>query len=250
MPWTVRSLKTIGSRSFPQAGWYVIRRDRDYCLVSCGYSGPNGTGGHAHNDKLSIELMLDGRDVVVDPGTYLYTPRPEIRNRFRSTGHHNTVKVNGCEQSEPLNGDMFRLADRTTIRLARLAERPGRISFEGEIVYADVVHRRAVRLDRPSNRWTIEDRVSCPRSCGAEAVFHLPPHAASHGGDILDENTGTPLASMEIEGGRAETRRYDYSPRYGACAEAPCLYIRIPSLPGEAAITTVFSHRGLAERTS
>ncbi len=65
-----RSLANLESRSFPDAGWYVMRRGHDYCLVSCGRNSPLRKGGHAHNDKLSFELAIGGRDVVVDPGTY------------------------------------------------------------------------------------------------------------------------------------------------------------------------------------
>lgn len=244
-----RSLGTIGSMSFPHAGWYVIRHNQDYCLVSCGSGGPDTPRGHAHNDRLSFELMLDGRDVVVDPGTYLYTSCPRIRNTFRSTGGHNTVKIDEYEQSEPLNGDVFRLIDRTTIRLARLTETTGRIRFEGEIEYDPVMHRRTISLDTESRQWTIDDHVSCPGSCRAEVAFHLSPHVTSRGGEILEKGSQTPVASMQIQGGPSEVRTYDYSPRYGVCVQAPCVCVQIPS-PADGHITTVFNLRKLIETTS
>jgi hypothetical protein len=233
-----RSVNTIESRSFARAGWHVIRRGSDYCLVSCGRNGPEGQGGHGHNDKLSIELMIGGRDVIVDPGTYLYTPCPNDRNRFRSTGHHNTLKIDGHEQNGPLDGDVFRLPQRVMIRSARLTETAGRISFEGEIEYAGIVHARTVSLDLESSRWMIDDRMSCPARVAGEAAFHLAPHVESRDGQILDRATGKPLGRFETQGGHLETRIYDYSPQYGVSVEAQCVCVRIDDRACTAAITT------------
>src|SRR5690606_39806355 len=47
-----------------------------------------GNGGHAHNDQLSITLVVDAVPWIADPGSYLYTPFPEIRNRYRSVVAH------------------------------------------------------------------------------------------------------------------------------------------------------------------
>jgi hypothetical protein len=235
-----RSLETIESRSFPKAGWHVIRRGGDYCLVSCGPNGPDGEGGHAHNDKLSIELMLAGQDVIVDPGTYVYTPSPNDRNRFRSTGHHNTVTVDGHEQSGPLDGDVFRLSHPVTIRSARLIERAGRTSFQGRIEYAGIVHKRTVSLDEGSSRWTIDDHLSCPRPVTAEVAFHLSPHVEACGGQILERATGRLVGRFEARGGHLETRTYDYSPQYGVSVKAQCLCVRIADRACTAAFSTTF----------
>jgi hypothetical protein len=45
-------------------------------------------GGHAHNDKLSFELCVDGEDIIVDPGSYIYALNPEMRNHFRCAASH------------------------------------------------------------------------------------------------------------------------------------------------------------------
>ena len=56
--------------------------------------------GHIHNDKLSVEVMIDGNYITRDPGTYVYTADPKIRDKFRSTRAHNTIYINGYEQNE------------------------------------------------------------------------------------------------------------------------------------------------------
>jgi hypothetical protein len=41
-----------------------------------------------HNDQLSMELWIAGKSVVLDPGSYLYTPSVKERNRYRSVHAH------------------------------------------------------------------------------------------------------------------------------------------------------------------
>lgn len=113
------SLKDVRSKAFSDSGWYVMRNNKDYCIISCGPNGQNGRGGHCHNDKLSFELCIDGEDIIVDPGTYVYTPLPEWRNKFRSTAYHNTVMIDGKEQNRILEGNLFFLENDSTIEINR-----------------------------------------------------------------------------------------------------------------------------------
>ncbi len=100
---------------FPDFGLYLYRSSRIYLAIRCGSVGQNGNGGHAHNDQLSIELNIDGQDLIQDPGTYLYTPLIEQRNLFRSTAAHFTPRMAGKEQNNWLPGKfgLFHLKDQT-----------------------------------------------------------------------------------------------------------------------------------------
>jgi len=106
---------------FPRSGWWVRRRgDFEVCLEFGGY-GPCGYGSHAHNDTLSVVINFRGSRLFVDPGTYLYTPDPEARNRFRSAAAHNAL-TRGGREPWPLPTDMpglFRLPG---------PDRPGRVT--------------------------------------------------------------------------------------------------------------------------
>lgn len=86
---------------YPYAGMglYIFKSPHLYMTVRCGEVGQNGNGGHAHNDQLSLTLRIDGEDIIVDPGTYLYTPLPERRNEFRATAAHFTIQKEGLEQN-------------------------------------------------------------------------------------------------------------------------------------------------------
>ncbi len=91
--------------SYPEFGLYLLKSDRVYLAISaiCNKKG-HISRGHVHNDKLSIELNVDGEDLIVDPGTYLYTALPERRRQFRSTRSHSTLRIGEIEQNRALTG--------------------------------------------------------------------------------------------------------------------------------------------------
>ena len=93
---------------YPDFGLYIYRSRRLYLLIRCGSVGQNGKGGHDHNDQLSIELNVDGEEWISDPGTYLYTPLPELRNEYRSVKAHFSPQVEGQEPGQ-LDQGIFRI---------------------------------------------------------------------------------------------------------------------------------------------
>lgn len=73
--------------AFPDFGLYVIRSRRLWLSIRCGGES-DPIGAHRHSDQLSVELHVDGTDIVRDPGTFCYTPDPAARNRWRSIAAH------------------------------------------------------------------------------------------------------------------------------------------------------------------
>lgn len=90
--------------AYPDFGLYIYRSKRLYLAIRCGSIGQNGNGGHAHNDQLSIELNIDGKDIIADPGTYLYTPMPSRRNEYRSVTAHYAPQLRGLEPGNLKSG--------------------------------------------------------------------------------------------------------------------------------------------------
>jgi hypothetical protein len=95
----------IGSRAFPDSGYYLLQcgrrggEDRISVLFDCGELGFSSIAAHGHADALSFTLRIAGVDVLVDPGTYDYFKYPLWRDYFRSTRAHNTIVVDGVDQS-------------------------------------------------------------------------------------------------------------------------------------------------------
>src|SRR5690606_32625357 len=103
---------------FPAAGYVVQRsgwRRRDAHLVfDCGGLGELG-GGHGHADALAITLSAGGRELVTDPGTFVYNGQPDWRDAFRATRAHATATVDGLDQAA--TEDTFRWREATPVRL-------------------------------------------------------------------------------------------------------------------------------------
>ena len=100
----------------------MLRTDRAHVIVDCGEVGMHGRGGHGHNDITSLELWLDGMNLVTDCGAYLYTASREWRNRFRSTAFHNVVQVDGEELNRLISPDhLWQLRDDARPRGCRVA---------------------------------------------------------------------------------------------------------------------------------
>ncbi len=92
---------------YPEFGLYGFRSRRMYLAIRCGSIGQMGNGGHDHNDQLAIELTIDGTDWIVDPGTYLYTPFPAWRNRYRSARAHFAPQPATPHEPASLDGGLF-----------------------------------------------------------------------------------------------------------------------------------------------
>ena len=89
---------------FPDAGITLLRTSPEdgpeiWCRCDGGPHGFLSIAAHAHADALSVEVRHDGVEVLVDPGTYCYHGEPQWRSYFRSTLAHNTVEVDGANQS-------------------------------------------------------------------------------------------------------------------------------------------------------
>jgi hypothetical protein len=102
-------------RAYPDFGLYLAQSSQIYLAIRCGPVGQNGVGGHAHNDQLHLELMVDGKQWITDPGTHVYTPLPEERNAYRSTGAHFTPRLTGPEPAR-LDLGLFRLGGESIAR--------------------------------------------------------------------------------------------------------------------------------------
>lgn len=219
-----------GAKSFCDTGWYIMQHNSNYCFISCGCNGQEGKGGHAHNDKLSFELMLNNQDIIVDPGTYAYTSYPEKRNKFRSTGYHNTLKFGNYEQNEISKKDIFSLPDKVRVKKAILKKIKNEISFEGEIQYLDFTHKRIITSSGNLCNWRIIDKISSPKLVTAKTAFHLSSEVFYDRGFIFSRKTSKKVASIETKGYRLEKHEYDYSPRYGVKLRAECLVANIPAI--------------------
>ena len=78
----------VTAHAFPDFGLYVLRSATSYVALRCADYADATDYGHTHDDNLALELFHNGRDMIVDPGSLLYTPAPETRNAYRAAAAH------------------------------------------------------------------------------------------------------------------------------------------------------------------
>ena len=96
------------------SGCYVlpIAAGRGYLVADAGPTCPDDLPAHAHADLFGFEVSVDGVRLVVDTGVSEYRAGP-WRTFERSTRAHNTVQVDGAEQSDCWGS--FRVAERARV---------------------------------------------------------------------------------------------------------------------------------------
>jgi hypothetical protein len=182
---TVDGLPDDVPMAFPDAG-YTILRDRSAAtppplavVFDCGNLGFRAIAAHGHADALSFTLSANGSAVLIDPGTYDYFTHPAQRRYFRGTQAHNTIVVDGQDQSEMLGP--FLWGRRAEARCERSDAGPELMtvvgSHDGYRHLADpVTHRREIRLDPRRNRVDVLDTLEAEGTHEVEIWFHFAAH--------------------------------------------------------------------------
>jgi hypothetical protein len=168
----------LSSRSFPESGLYLLQsgvgRERVSVVFDCAPLGFGSIAAHGHADALSVIVRAYGRDVLVDPGTYDYFRHPEWRRYFRTTIAHNTVTVDGRDQSEMEGPFLWGARARASCLQWRATASGGFVEGEhdGYLRLPDPVrHRRRVELD--GRRLLIRDELLARDRHEVAIPFHL-----------------------------------------------------------------------------
>jgi hypothetical protein len=167
-------------REFPDGGYYVLGCDfetpREIRLVAdAGALGYREIAAHGHADALSFTLSVGGQEFLVDPGTFAYHTEPEWRAYFRGTAAHNTVRVDGLDQSQ--QGGNFMWLRKARAGCSKWSSDAHADSFEGwHDGYASladpVTHRRRIDFAKPTRRIVIEDTLEMRGEHVVEIFFH------------------------------------------------------------------------------
>jgi hypothetical protein len=264
----------VRSIAFPDGGLYVLADSQPHAQTMVVDAGPQGVGrsGHGHADALSLRLTMDGRRWLVDSGSGVYISKdPADRNRFRGTGAHNTMRVDGVDQAvadEPFSW--------THIPATQAENWIAGKSFtyfvghhNGYARLADpVVHRRHV-LKIDGGLWLVRDvatacvvagpspvntRKSTEAAHELEILWHFAPDldVQSNGagrveisqGGVRSGESGLSLIMPDETVWHTEVSKTLLSPCYGAFQPAPLVrcHARV-SLPAEIA-TALVPHCG------
>ena len=168
-------------RMFPQGGYHVLSADRgsDDELVIVFDTGPLGLPplfAHGHADALSFWLSYGGREFLIDPGTFCYYANDVWRTYFRGTAAHNTVRIDGMDQSVAGGRFLWRYAAQCQVECAEDNEEF--VAIEGchygyRRLTDPVIHWRGMHLQKKLRTLVITDRIKCQSHHAVEIFFHF-----------------------------------------------------------------------------
>ncbi len=152
-----KSSINLESKAYKDSGYCILRNDKIYIIIKCGPNGMNGNGGHTHNDQLSFELNISGKDFIIDPGTYVYTADYKLRNLFRSTSMHNTLQIGNLEQNNFEEKELFRINNETNAQLLDFNDNYFKGRHYGFMDKAGIIAEREVKLE--NKKIIIDDNI-------------------------------------------------------------------------------------------
>lgn len=168
-------------RQFPEGGYYVLGADFDTenevrIVVDAGPLGYQRIAAHGHADALAFTLSIGGHEFLVDPGTYAYHTEREWRAYFRGTRAHNTVCVDGADQS--VQGGAFLWLQHARAKCTRWEAGEDFDRFAGEHdgyrrLADPVAHRRELVFDKKRRRLEVVDWLDCGGPHVAERCWHF-----------------------------------------------------------------------------
>lgn len=164
----------IRKKSYEYGGYYILNNERINMMVRCGELSFRGQGAHSHNDQLSFVLSVDGNDIFIDPGSYVYTSNYDLRNKFRSTLMHNTVMIDNIEQNEIDFENLFALKERTYSKKLFLNDSKFIGAHEGYKSTYGLTHKREINIS--ANEINIVDEILGENKLNKKIIFNLAPN--------------------------------------------------------------------------
>ena len=228
------ALRLNGSTAGPVGGIYSMKSGSSQLFID---AGPQGalTAGHGHADALSVQLIADGRPVLIDPGTFCYVC-PE-RDRFRGTAAHNTEQVDGRDQAQPAGPFGWNNLPEVTVDRSYTDE-DYELFVGHHDGYRPLIHQRWV-VGVKAGFWLVRDLVT------GTGVHRLDIHW-----HYLDERQ---IAVIPPAGHTwsVSRERWDWSPVYGR--KEPAFVLRFSAetaLPAEFAVILVQGNPGRFTQTA
>lgn len=143
-PETTDEVPQAGSFYAPHGGLVILRSKGRRTTMDVGPLGYLSIAAHGHADALALTLMVDGRELITDPGTGSYYGHKDWRDEHRSTPLHATVCVDDLDQS--VAGGMFLWSRHAGVTVRHVDVAAGIVCAE---------HDGYQRLDQPvtHRRW-------------------------------------------------------------------------------------------------
>jgi hypothetical protein len=184
------------SKVYEQAGHIVLRnRNGQYLFFNCGPFGYDPHPHHGHADALSVEICLNGKTIIMDPGGYAYK-NDRFRTFARGTSAHSTVTIDDKNQSEIYG--IFAVGRTAKVILTGFSFNDERDIVEAKHTgYEPTIHvRRIYSLKKGGDTFIVYDRIEGKGRRRAKLLHHLAPEVhylekSSGGYDLFVEGDWT-----------------------------------------------------------
>jgi hypothetical protein len=196
-----------------EGGYSFFRRNGAFVGIDHAPLGFGTIAAHGHADALSFQFFLGKHPMLIDSGTYLYHVDLPRRNQLRSSLAHNTVTINGQDQSQMLGP--FLWGKKAETRLLDFDANYLLASVKG---ISGVTHTR--RFDFATEYMQITD--SFDQDCSWTASFIVAPGLDVEVGDnyidITNQNADGEDLFMRIvtATGTINTETVEVAPSYGS----------------------------------
>ena len=164
--------------AFENAGYYKFSNHHFFFIIDAGGVSPTYLPGHAHADNLSFEISIMKRRFFVNSGISTYETN-ELRNLQRKTKLHNTVELNGKDQSEVWGA--FRVARKAVCCDVKIKYLPEKIEFSAKhdkvkSFFKKPIHQRKVQIFEKAIN--IKDSFLYGENGNAISYFYLHPEVS------------------------------------------------------------------------
>ncbi len=212
----IKPRKTESSIAFTNAGAYFLKNEKFSFLLPCFPLGQRGKGGHNHLDVGSYTLSINGKLVIVDPGTSTYSTNKKKRDRFRLHSYHNTIHSLFDNQVSLGDNGYWSLGQYYTCD--SVVFRDDHISCEIKFIKDNIKRFRNFILTE--NTLVIRDQYESD----FYSRINLNPHL------VIISKTDNKIEfdefSIEFINAKSITLSdYEYSPYYGKVIESCCILI-------------------------
>ena len=170
-------------REFPQGGYYILGSDFETpqevrIVADAGPLGYLSIAAHGHADALAFTLSAGGLPILIDPGTFAYHTERRWRDYFRGTSAHNTVRVDGEDQSVKAGNFLWLQHAQARVEAFETLPDGGRLvaTHDGYQRLPDPVkHRRRWLYEAAHKRLVVTDEIEGRAAHRLEWFWHFAP---------------------------------------------------------------------------
>lgn len=231
---------------YKEGGYTILRSTDRKILIGMDHAelGFGKIAAHGHSDALSFQIFYEGIPVFVDPGTFNYHITPAERNYFRETKNHNTVFVEGKNQSEMLGP--FLWGEKAECKIEKIIDNEEKIGLVAIAKYRNIEHKRIFTFNK-LDKIEIEDHILGAEGKKTELSLMFGPDWTMQFLEesilILSRNkfnvqirfweTTRPMVSIE-----------QYSPSYNKKVDIQGIHVCLPDKTGKTVITILETCNG------